>query len=80
MSERSSTASNSILFASFLDGFAYYEEWQDEMKKADEKAKVMLRHYGDSLKSRDDVCHLIVRSVVDCVIKLWFLLDDELTF
>ena len=47
---------------SFLDGFAYYEEWQDVMKKADEEAKVLLRHYGDTLKQRDDVCHLILRS------------------
>jgi hypothetical protein len=43
----------------FLDGFAYYEEWQDVVKKADENAKVLLRHYGDNLKQRDDVCPLI---------------------
>lgn len=42
----------------FQDGYAYYEEWQDVMKKADEDAKVLLRHFGDTLKKRDDVCFL----------------------
>ena len=37
------------------DGFAYYEEWQDVMKKADEDAKVLLRQYGDVLKTKADV-------------------------
>lgn len=51
-------------FTTLIDGFAYYEEWQDVMKKADEEAKVLLRHYGDTLKQRDDVslCHLNLRS------------------
>jgi hypothetical protein len=39
-----------------IDGFAYYEEWQDVMKKADEESKALLRRYGDTLKQRDDVC------------------------
>ena len=48
-----------VLYHVFLDGFAYYEEWQDVMKKADEESKVLLRHYGDTLKQRDDVSHLV---------------------
>lgn len=42
-------------------GFAYYEEWQDVMKKADEEAKVLLRHYGDVLKTNTDIKFKLVK-------------------
>ncbi|WP_411027258.1 universal stress protein, partial [Salmonella sp. s54925] len=51
----------SLPAAPYPYGFAYYEEWQDVTKIADEEAKVLLRGFGDILKAKSDIKFKLVK-------------------